>query len=233
MDVVEIDPGVTRVAREYLGLKDYPGLRITHMDGRQFVAERAAPHSYDLIIQDAVNDLSVPSHLMTQEYNDAVKAALKPGDGIYLLTIIDEIEHGKLWKAAMATLRQSFSHVTLLTSAELPYEHPPESADEEDLAIWKRDQENWAQTRQVYVIYAADRPLDVDRLRQHNADRLGFTPKAAVGGAGIATFSFPFFTHGVPDRRLEPHLQREPGVVLTDQYAPIDNLMADVFRRRE
>ena len=33
------------------------------MDGRQYVAERAAPGSYDLIIQDAVNDLSVPAHV--------------------------------------------------------------------------------------------------------------------------------------------------------------------------
>jgi spermidine synthase len=233
MDVVEIDPGVTKVAREYLGLKDYPGLNITHMDGRQFVAERAAPQSYDLVIQDAVNDLSVPSHLMTKEYNDAVKAALNPRDGVYLLTIIDEIEHGKLWKAAMATLRQSFPHVTLLTSADLPDESPPANAGDEHLAIWKKDRENWERTRQVYVIYAADHPLDANRLRLRNAERFDFTPKAAVTGLAMASFSMPFFTHPVADRWLEPHLQREPGVVLTDQFAPVDNLMADVFRRRD
>ena len=112
-------------------------------------------------------------------------------------------------------------------------ESPPENASEDDLKIWRRDRETWEQTRQVYVIYAADHPLDAHRLRMANAERLGFAAKAAVGGAGIASFSFPFFTHPVPDSRLESHLQREPGVVLTDQFAPVDNLMADVFRRRD
>ena len=42
MDVVEIDPGVTKVAYDHLGLK--PGLTNDfNMDGRQFVAERATP----------------------------------------------------------------------------------------------------------------------------------------------------------------------------------------------
>src|SRR5262249_25583437 len=71
MDVVEIDPGVTRVAYEHLGLRREYGINHFHMDGRQFVAERAAPGGYDLIVQDAVNDLSVPAHLLTKEYNDA------------------------------------------------------------------------------------------------------------------------------------------------------------------
>ena len=119
VDVVEIDPKVTMVAREYLGLKDYPNLNAIHMDGRQYVAEEVTPGAYDLVIQDAVNDLSVPAHLMTKEYNDAIKVALKK-DGIYLLTIIDSLEYGKLWKAAMATLEKSFSHVVLLTASNVP-----------------------------------------------------------------------------------------------------------------
>ena len=74
MDVVEIDPGVTKVAYDHLGLKDYDGLNIAS-HGRPAVRrrERAAPGTYDLVVQDAVNDLSVPSHLLTKEYNDAVK----------------------------------------------------------------------------------------------------------------------------------------------------------------
>jgi predicted membrane-bound spermidine synthase len=50
MDVVEIDPGVTKVAFEYLGLKHYPRLNIVHMDGRQYVAEKAIPETYDLVV---------------------------------------------------------------------------------------------------------------------------------------------------------------------------------------
>ncbi len=36
----------------------------------------------------------------------------------------------------------------------------------------------------------------------------------------------------VPDDRLKPFLDREPGIVLTDQFCPVDNLMAEVFRNR-
>lgn len=200
LDVVEIDPAVTRVAYEHLGLKREYGIRDFNMDGRQFVAEKAAPGSYDLIIQDAVNDLSVPSHLLTKEYNDAVKAALKP-DGVFLLTIIDEIDAGKLWRAAMATLRQTFPHVALLTA----YEHDPAGI---------------VQARQVYVIYASAKPLNLERLQELAVRTPGAVPAAN------------FHTHAIPEGLLAPYLDREAGVVLTDQFAPVDNLMADVFRRR-
>lgn len=239
MDVVEIDPAVTQVAKEYLGLKDYPGLNIYHMDGRQYVAEVAAPGSYDVVVQDAVNDLSVPAHLLTKEYNDAVRAVLRPG-GVYLLTVIDAIEYGQLWRAAMHTLRQTFSHVELL------------GADE----INVRD-------RQVFVIYASERPLDLDQLRlgaaahqlRHLIPILQQARPAAItsalaGGlahpvsplpAALLCAITPDWLQALPVRirtvRAEPevirsYLEAEPRIVLTDQYAPVDNLMADVYRYR-
>ena len=36
----------------------------------------------------------------------------------------------------------------------------------------------------------------------------------------------------VPPERLKKFTDREPGVLLTDQYCPVDNLMAEVFRKR-
>ncbi|HVL13069.1 MAG TPA: fused MFS/spermidine synthase [Gemmata sp.] len=228
MDVVEIDPGVTKVAREHLGLKDYQGMTIVHMDGRQFVSEKVPPGTYDLVIQDAVNDFSVPSHLMTKEYNDAVKAALKPG-GVYLLTVIDNVEYGQLWKAAMHTLRESY---------------PPENVclllpDDIDLS-----------GRQVYVIYASDTRLDLtalqDRLRgQFAQTEHSVAAATAVGGGGlvaghavVATVAsadagraaIRYRTRQVPPDLLRPYLERGRKIVLTDQFAPVDNLMADVFR---
>lgn len=231
MDVVEIDPGVTRVAYERLGLKRDYGIRDYNMDGRQFVAERTPPQHYDLVVQDAVNDLSVPWHLLTKEYNDSVKRTLRP-DGVYLLTVIDSIEYGKLWRAAMATLRQTFPHVTLIASGRIPADRPPANATEKERDEWKEESERWAQSRQVYVIYAADRPLDEGKLREAVDRAAKVNGQAAVGGAAGAMAATSHYTHAVPDRRLTPFLEREPGVVLTDQFAPVDNLMADVFRRR-
>ena len=235
MDVVEIDPGVTRVAYESMGLKPELGIRHFHMDGRQYVAERATPGSYDIVMQDAVNDLSVPAHLLTKEYNDAVKRALKP-DGVYLLTIIDGIEDGKLWRAAMRTLRETFpaGNVHLIAS-------------------WSFDQSgNWAKARSVYVIYASEKPLDLDAVRavakqQFHGGGIALTPTAArqrdeLQGAFASVMSFapvaatppapPFYSYRVPQEWLEPFLEKDPGVILTDQFAPVDNLMAEVYRYR-
>ena len=222
LDVVEIDPGVTRVAYDTLGLKKELGIRDFNMDGRQFVAERAAPGSYDLVIQDAVNDLSVPSHLLTVEYNAAVKRSLK-GDGVYLLTVIDSVEYGRLWRSAMRTLHETFQHVELLT-----FVVTPDRLAEPD--EWVR----WAKTRQVYVIYAADKPLDVPAMREAMARQTATDLPAwdAVVGpaatAGLATVR----TRLIRAEDLKDFLDRDPGVILTDQYAPVDNLMAEVFRRR-
>ena len=209
MDVVEIDPGVTRVAYEHLGLKKELGIHDINMDGRQFVAERAEKGSYDLIVQDAVNDLSVPAHLLTKEYNDAVNRDLKP-NGVYLLTVIDSVEFGRLWRSAMRTLRETFAHVALLTPAA-----PPDKAA--DPAEWTR----WAEPRQVYVIYAADHPIDPAAMQAAVA-------RQTAAGGEAATIR----THVIPDADLKDTLDRDPGVILTDQYAPVDNLMAEVFRRR-
>jgi spermidine synthase len=232
MDVVEIDPGVTWVAKNHLGLKDYDGLKIYHMDGRQYVAEKVPPGTYDLVVQDAVNDLSVPSHLLTKEYNDAVKATLKP-TGVYLLTVIDSIGYGKLWKAAMLTLQQTYppENIALLT---------PEVADPDE--------------RHVFVIYASDRPLDLSALRTAVSEQLapGFIMANGVGslacgmqapggmphGLAIATAGpkisekILLQTHRVPEDELQPYLDAPPRIILTDQYAPVDNLMAEVFRYR-
>jgi MFS family permease len=255
VDVVEIDPGVTAVARQYLGLKEYPGLNIEHMDGRQFVAERAPKGGYDLFIQDAVNDLSVPAHLLTKEYNDAVKADLKP-DGVYLLTVIDSPLRGRLWRSAVRTLRQTFPHVVLLAAQKVPPEEPPANATRDEEINWAWRNNNFEKNRAVYVIYASDRPLDMAAMhaeldRQVPAASFaagwsvgaGFGLAAPTGGlAWLATeaaagdaakFGYPHHTYVVPESRVEKYLAADPGVILTDQYAPVDNLMADVFRNRE
>ena len=141
VDVVEIDPAVTTVAVNHLGF-DPTLAAVHHMDGRQFVAERAAPGTYHVVTLDAVNDYSVPYHLLTKECNAVVKRALAP-DGVYLVTVIDEVADGKLWKAAYHTLSETFGYVTVLFPRG-------EFAPEDPRAL----------QRSVIVLYASDRPFD-------------------------------------------------------------------------
>jgi spermidine synthase len=204
VEVVEIDPGVTQVAHRHLGLAADTRVVTHNMDGRQFVQERAAPGSYHLVIQDAVNDLSVPYHIMTREYNDAVKRLLAPG-GVYLLTVIDDFEDGRLMPAAVRTLRETFPHVALLATGELWKPAAREDGTPGEVG------------RQVWVIYAADRPFD----------RAALVAALERQQAGAAK------TLPMPAGELEAHLAARPAPVLTDAYAPVDNLISIVFRKRE
>jgi spermidine synthase len=193
VDVVEIDPGVTEVAHRKLGLPRVSKINITHMDGRQFVQEHAAAGSYHLVVQDAVNDLSVPYHIMTREYNAAVKRLLTPG-GIYLLTVIDEFEDGLLLRAAVRTMRETFEHVEVLAAEP----------------AWERN------TRAVFVIYGADQPFDPAALEAASAHQKAAKPA----------------TVAMPTDELQAYLDRRPAPVLTDSFAPVDNLISVVFRKR-
>ena len=65
MDVVEIDPEVTRVSQDYFGLSETKRVRSFNQDARWFVMNCREKASYDFIFGDAFNDLSVPYPLTT------------------------------------------------------------------------------------------------------------------------------------------------------------------------
>lgn len=198
VDVVEIDPAVTEVAHRELGLPRNTTIRTVNMDGRQFIRERAEENHYQLVIQDAVNDLSVPYHLMTKEYNDAVKKTLAK-DGVYLLTLIDSIDQGELWRAAVHTMRQSFNHVILVDPSGFP--NP--------------------KYRSVFIVCGSDQPLDLAEI------------KAAAEEAYLREGKErPARIHMLDPEKLEQYLAARKKIILTDQYAPVDNLMSQIFRER-
>ncbi len=190
IEVVEIDPGVSEVAYEKLGLERDTKIKTWNMDGRQFVTCRAPKKHYALVIQDAVNDLSVPFHLMTKEYNDAVKEILTE-DGIFLLSVIDRFKDGQLMRASLRTLKKTFKHVHLI--------QPDEAWDYE--------------FRDVFVLYGSDRKLDMAELEAAVLEELGV----------------PLKTKMLPAEKLNEYLEEGPQIVLTDQYAPVDNLISILY----
>jgi spermidine synthase/MFS family permease len=112
IEVVEIDPAVTEIAHDKLGLSRTTRIISIHKDGRQFV-KSAREASYDLVIQDAVNDLAVPYHLMTAEYSRLVKRLLHP-DCLYLLTVIDSFESGRFLASALRTTETVFGSASIV-----------------------------------------------------------------------------------------------------------------------
>ena len=82
IDVVEIDPAIVRVAKEYFQYNPTPKVTMTVQDGRLFV-KRAKERrvKYDLILLDAFGESYIPTHMMTVQFLEEVRAILAP-DGV-------------------------------------------------------------------------------------------------------------------------------------------------------
>ena len=77
IDVVEIDPAVVKVARQFFGFNPDQRVQVFEEDGRVFVKRAGkSGRQYDLIMLDAFDHDYIPEHLLTQEFLFEVKALL-------------------------------------------------------------------------------------------------------------------------------------------------------------
>ncbi len=189
IDVVEIDPGVTRIAYELLGLRRDTRVITYNQDARMFLAGEPA-RKYDLVMGDAFNDYSVPYHLTTREFNERVRAWLAD-DGLYMVNLIDGPRRDFL-RAYAATLQQTFSHVYIAPAVRTWRESP----------------------RVTFVLIATDGTLD----------RAAF--EAIDAGDGEAFLARQLLSQEEADSLLA----EGRAVILTDQYAPVDQMLAPVYR---
>jgi spermidine synthase len=82
IDAVELDPVVTQLARQYMGLDAIPHLHVITADGREYLETTAK--RYDMIVVDAYRTEYIPFYLATQEFFSLMRAHLNPGGGIAL-----------------------------------------------------------------------------------------------------------------------------------------------------
>jgi hypothetical protein len=74
-EVCEVDAGALALAREHLGLRRAPGLRVRHAEGRAFVAAQPDA-SWDAVVIDAFVGATVPRRLITrQAFADVARVA--------------------------------------------------------------------------------------------------------------------------------------------------------------
>jgi spermidine synthase len=77
IDVVEIDPAVTRVAKKFFGFRDDPKLKVIELDGRVYVKRALRDGTkYDVVMLDAFDHEYIPEHLLTQDFLKEVSALL-------------------------------------------------------------------------------------------------------------------------------------------------------------
>jgi spermidine synthase len=114
IDVAEIDPKMTQIARDFYRLHDDPRLAIYHEDGRTFL-NRTESGKYDVILMDAFGSLfSVPYQLTTIEAVREFHRSLD-GDGIVIFNLGSAIRGGSssFLQAEFKTYSQVFDRVIL------------------------------------------------------------------------------------------------------------------------
>jgi spermidine synthase len=192
IDVIEIDPGVTQVAYDWLGLSADTDIVTYNQDARLFLAQESSK-TYNLIMGDAFNDFSVPYHLTTKEFNERVQAWLTE-DGLYMVNIIDGVR-GDFLRAYVHTLRQTFRYVYLAPTSK----------------SWREN------SRSTFVIIAGDSALDLTSIE---------TIDAGDGEPLLAR-------RILKENELDAVLAEDQVVILTDQYAPVDQMLAPVVREEQ
>jgi spermidine synthase len=195
IDVVEIDPEITRVAHQYLGVPEDSRIHSFNEDGRWFVMNNKEKGNYDFIFGDAFNDLSIPYHLTTKEFAMQLKVLLKP-DGLLLANVIDSFKVGQFMPSYIRTLEEVFGkgNVYLITL----------TSDFEHMGI------------STYVVVASPKTLDMDNFIKTIERKDGKEMTSYV----------------MPQERLQQYLQERYAVVLSDDYVPVDNLIAPIFEER-
>jgi len=110
IDIVEIDPKVVEVAKEYFYVEENERLNIIIGDGRQFLLKNNK--KYDLIVLDAYSNSYVPFHLMTLEFFNLINDRLKD-NGVVMSNLITSIsgELSNLYRAEYKTISNIFPNV--------------------------------------------------------------------------------------------------------------------------
>ena len=214
VDVVEIDPWVTRVARERLGI-DRTRVRSFNEDGRWYVMNSVK--KYDFIVGDAFNDLSIPYHLTTREFDRHLKNILNE-DGLLMTLVIDNVRAGRFLPTYIRTLQDVFGegHVHLVTL---------DTRDVTEIGT------------ETAIVVASPRPLDMEdfrrfleeRTRREQAaedDKAHRERRESVPQSSVSSV--------VPRERLHAYMRTRPRppFVLRDDYVPADNLVAPMFEAR-
>jgi len=188
IDVVEIDPHLTELAYEHLGLSRNGRIRSFNDDARWVLMNFPERGVYDFIFGDAFNDLSIPYHLTTLEFSSILRSLLKP-DGLLMVNVIDHFHTGLFMPSYVRTLEEVFGRGKVALVGDTPFEEMEIST-------------------MIVAASPSDQPWkEAEKKKEGNCFILG-------------------------PAEVDQTLKNRFAVVLTDSYAPVDNLTAPIFEER-
>lgn len=140
--VAEIDPAVTRAAKDHMWFAPDARTTILHGDGRRVLKDLGSQPPFDVIFGDAFHDIAIPHHLVTDEFHRDVAARLAPG-GVYALNVVDGLRQPRFLLSLATTLQAQFKVVELWLDID---------------SIRPGD------ARTTWIVLASDRATGADRL---------------------------------------------------------------------
>lgn len=137
IDVVEIDPQLKQISKEYFNYQEPPNVNELFTDARTYVNQ--STKQYDVILVDVYGDASIPFSLMTKEYGQAISERLAPG-GVLVANIIGGTTGGAC-KDVLAALDSAYR-------SNLPYG-------------WYKNESGKPEERANYVVVYAREPIEL------------------------------------------------------------------------
>ena len=155
IDVVEIDPKTTELAKKYFRLNLESGrINIFHEDARVFLNRNSIDNKneYDAIYNDAFSSsCSAPFQLTTKEAIDRIYDILKP-DGVYLTNIVSSLsgERSIFFRSEYKTIKEVFGNA---------YVFPISSIDESE-----------SENPQNIIVAAVKGGVDIEEVLKRGVD---------------------------------------------------------------
>jgi spermidine synthase len=105
IDIVELDPAVVKVAKNYFHFRQGERMSVIISDARVYIKRAILQHqNYDYIVLDAFNSDYIPEHLMTREFLQEVRQ-LMTNDGVL---VANTFSTSQLYDHESVTYRKVF-----------------------------------------------------------------------------------------------------------------------------
>ena len=211
IDVAEIDPVVVRLAQRYFGFRPNEGrTHTTITDGRVYI--RDCTKKYDIIILDAFTGGRPPFHMLTREFFGLVRDRLSD-HGVVHLNVISALdgENGRLYRSVLRTFIDVFgrSHIYVFPKWYDPRWGPT-------LEIHRR---RYGMNIEIIATRSdtIPNPLPPEEIARR-ADRY-------VDSGRVHMDSLKVHARNVLIDEPQRDLSADP--ILTDDHAPVDNMVTD------
>lgn len=165
IDIVDIDPLLPLIAKNYFNFKADKKMIAITQDARVFV--KNTPKKYDIIFLDVFNGVDIPNHLTTVEFFTLLKSKLKDG-GVIVWNTCSQSE--KFRNKQQLTMEKVFGSVYLIQPRVFGYVNTVVMVlNKEGVVQPEINLQNDIISRKV-KFYQADVEMSVDKITLQNGE---------------------------------------------------------------